>query len=413
MEISAELRAASISFGQLRLFESVGRLHSFRRASEECNLSQPAITLALAKLEQQVGVELLERRASGSYLNEVGLILHRRVSRFVEQIEQSLVDLGIPGGHAAASAFARRLSRSKIRSLIAIVESKCLPAAADSLGLSAASLQRAAHDLERCLQKQLYHYSGGGLVITPEGREFGRKIKLATQEIEWGVNEVDAALGSFRSKIVIGAMLGGGSVLLAAVLNEFVSAYPHAEPQILSESAPAMLWSLRTGNVDFVVGLLQENRHGDLVSETLAPTPYYIACRRGHRLLQKGKVTIEDLLGCEWIVGTPTSSRGLCFKKLFEQSRRPRSTIVTSSLHITRHLLEHSDRLTILTSYELAHEADLLAAIPFAPIEPVPVIGVTSRANWCPTKLHIDFIALVRKRMMEFSHLNEDIRLAS
>jgi DNA-binding transcriptional LysR family regulator len=410
-ELSAELRAASISFRQLRLFDSVARLQSFRRASEECNLSQPAVTQALAKLEQQVGVELLERRANGSYLNELGRIMHRRVSRFVEQIEHALVELGTPGGQAAV--FARRLSRSKVRSLIALIESKCLRAAAESLGLSPAALQRVAHDLERCLQKQLYHHDSGGMIVTQAAREFGRKIKLATQEVEWGIAEIDAVRGSSSSKIVVGAMLGGGSVLLASVLNEFVTAHPHAELQVVNEGAPAMMWSLRTGVVDFVIGLGQENLRDDLVSETLAHTPYHIACRRGHRLLQKGKVTREDLLGCEWIAATPNSSRGACFKALFGNARPPRATIVTSSLQIIRHVLAHSDRLTILTSYELAHEADVLVPIPFPPIEPVPAIGITSRANWCPTQLHTDFIAFIRRRMKQFSQFHDELKLAS
>ena len=38
--------AASLSFRQLKLFESVGRLNSVRKASEECNLSQPAVLRA-------------------------------------------------------------------------------------------------------------------------------------------------------------------------------------------------------------------------------------------------------------------------------------------------------------------------------------------------------------------------------
>ena len=67
----------STSIRHLKVFDSVGQLHGVRRASEECHLSQPAVTQAMAKLEQQMGVTLLERRPSGSYLNEFGRIFHR------------------------------------------------------------------------------------------------------------------------------------------------------------------------------------------------------------------------------------------------------------------------------------------------------------------------------------------------
>jgi DNA-binding transcriptional LysR family regulator len=396
-----ENRAAGISFRQLKLFESVGRLNSVRRASEECNLSQPAVTQALAKLEQQVGVSLLERRASGSYLNELGKIFHRRTARLFSQMEQALVDLGIPGGASTAPTIAKRISKSQVRSLIAIVESGSFGQAALSLGLSQASLQRAARDLEGNLRKSLYYRTAAGVMVTPAGVEFGRKIKLATQEIEWGIKEIEAARGSFNSQIAIGAMPFGGSMLLASVLDEFVTAHPTADVKIINESAPEMLKRLRAGNVDFVIGLVQETTAEDLSNEALAKTPYTVVARRGHRLLRQGKVTIEDLLQYDWVVGTPGASRRACFERLFAGGRGPQASIATCALPVIRHLLARSDRLTLMTSYELMHEDDTLASVPFGPIDPAPAIGITMRANWLPTRLHLDFIDLLRKRMTE------------
>lgn len=401
--LSPEVRAASISFQQLRLFESIGRLQSFRRAAEECNLSQPAVTQALAKLEQQVGVTLLERCANGSYLNDFGLLFNRRVIRFIERMEHALVGLGVPGGHAAAPMFAKRLVRSKVRILIAIIENAFLPQAAEALGLSPASLQRAARDLECDLQRQLYYRTSDGVMPTQAAIQFAREIKLAMQEIEWGITEVETVQGSFNSKLCIGAMPSGGSVLLASVLDEFVVSYPQVEVRITSENSTAMLNSLRAGNVDFVIGLLQQNLGEDLVTEALAKTPYVIAARRGHRLLYKRTVTMEDLLSYDWVVGLPGSNRRGCFDTLFANSPGPHSTIMTSSQPIIRRLLERSDRLTIMTSYELNHETDAFAEIPFAPLEPTPTIGITMRANWHPTQLHADFISLFQKKAAEFA----------
>ena len=72
------------------------------------------------------------------------------------------------------------------------------------------------------------------------------------------------------------------------------------------------------------------------------------------------------------------------------------SPIATSALAIIRPLLAASDRLTLMTSYELQHEGQGLTAIAHGPISPVPVIGVTTRANWLPTRLHADFIEMIR-----------------
>jgi LysR family transcriptional regulator of gallate degradation len=396
IDMDPETRAASLSFRQLKLFESVGRLNSVRRASEECNLSQPAVTQALAKLEQQVGLILLERRASGSYLNELGEIFHRRVTRLFEQFEQALIALGVPGGAESAPVIANRISRSQARSLIAIVERGSFALAAEALDLSQASLQRAARDLEGNLKKSIYYRTAAGVMVTPAGVEFGRRIKLATQEIEWGIQEIEAAQGSAASQIAIGAMPFGGSVLLASVLDEFVRAHPKVDVKIVNESASEMLKRLRDGEVDFVIGLVQETTAEGLVNEALARTPYTVVARRGHKLLRQGGVGIEDLLQYDWVVGTPGSSRRACFERLFQACAGPKTSIATSSLPIVRHLLMGSDRLTLMTSYELMQEPDL-ASLPFGPIEPAPQIGVTMRANWLPTKLHEAFVDLLRR----------------
>jgi hypothetical protein len=65
-----------------------------------------------------------------------------------------------------------------------------------------------------------------------------------------------------------------------------------------------------------------------------------------------------------------------------------------------RLLLTQSDRLTMLTSYELIYEEDALVAVPFGPIDPVPCFGLTMRNDWLPTQLQANFIDLIQKRIV-------------
>jgi LysR family transcriptional regulator of gallate degradation len=395
--LDSEREAVSVSLRHLKLFESVARLSSVRRASEECHLSQPAVTQAIAKLEEQIGITLLERSASGSFLNELGVTFRRRIERLFSQIEQALIELGVPGGHAPMMA--SRISRAQIRSLISIVENGSFAQAARALGVSQATLSRAARDLERDLRRPLYHRTASGITATSAGAEFARKLKLAAREIEWGMEELDCARGSLKGQIAIGAMQLAGSFLLASVLNEFISTYPHANVRISNGSSAAMLRSLRDGDVDCVIGLLRDPVPQDLVQERLAEAPYVIVARRGHPLFAKPKVTIEELSAYDWVVGTPGACRRLCFDALFADRRTPQARVETSSLPTIRLVLARSDCLTLLTSYELMYEDDVLAAVPYGPIKPIPWIGVTMRNNWLPTQLQANFLRLVRKRM--------------
>lgn len=397
-------QADAISFRQLRLFESVGRMESVRRGSEECNLSQPAVTQAIRKLEEQLGEALFERRASGSYLNGAGEIFHKRVRSFIAQMENALLDLGVNGGREGCSAIANRISRSQVRSLIAIIENGHFPAAADKLGLSQASLQRAARDLESNIHKSIFHRTAAGVVVTPKGAEFGRRVKLAIQEIEWGIREIEVARGNSLGQIVIGALPFGGSMMLATVLDEFITAYPNADVRIVTEGASEMIRRLRAGDVDIVIGLVQETKADDLRNDILVQTPYRIVCHRNHPLASKSVVTKEQLLAYDWVVGTEGSSRRQCFDGLFSGSERPKAPIATSSLPIIRHLLASSNRLTLITDYELDYEGDPVVGLPFVglpfeAIEPEPSIGVTLRRDWMPTRLHMDFVKLLHARV--------------
>jgi len=388
------------SIRHLKVFESVAHLQGFQRASEECHLSQPAVTQAIAKLEEQLGVSLLVRRASGSYLNEVGVVFHRRMQRLFAQMEQALIDLGVPNGPVPVSQLAPRMSRSQIRSLVAIAENGSFAQAALALDISQTSLQRSARDLERILRTPLYNQTASGVVATQAAVEFAGKLKLALREIDWGVDEVEAAGGNIGGEIIVGAMLLSGSVVIASVIDEFVSTYPKADVRIINGNTEDLLKELRAGGVDVVIGLLRKQRAEGLIHRPLAETPYVVVARHGHPLAEKEHLTLDSLCGFDWVVGTPGSSRRACFEKLFAGRQRPCARIETSSLPTIRALLSQSDRLTLLTSYELMYEEATLAAVPYGPIEPVPCIGLTTRENWLPTQLQTSFIELVQKRII-------------
>lgn len=393
----------AISLQQLRLFESVGRLNGVRRCSEECNLSQPAVTQALTKLEQLIGTPLLERHASGTYLTEAGTTLHSRVVRMFDQLTNALVDLEVPGGRVGATSIAQRLSRSQIRGLFSIIDGKSFASAGEALGLTPASMQRASRDLETNLRKEIFFRTAAGIMVTPTGVEFGRRVKLALQEIDWALNEIKLAQGTGDTRIVVGALPFGGSVLLASVLEEFVAEHPQADVQIINEGASEMMKRLRAGEVDLVVGLMQETSGDELVSHTLAETPYVVAARRGHPLAGSGKVSAEELAQYNWIVGTEGSSRRRCFDRLFAGNTRPKTSIATCSLPIILNLLIDSNRLTLMTSYELTQEKKLVR-LPFNAALPCPSIGITTRAQWLPTALHRDFMKLLEARVTAAIH---------
>ena len=50
-----------ITLRQLRIFESVARHSSMSRAAAEMHLTQPAVSMQMKQLEDQIGVPLIEQ----------------------------------------------------------------------------------------------------------------------------------------------------------------------------------------------------------------------------------------------------------------------------------------------------------------------------------------------------------------
>ena len=68
---------------QLRFFLAVERCRSLLRASEQLNISQPALSQRIHQLEAELGVELFQRHSRGVTLTEAGAILKGEATKIL------------------------------------------------------------------------------------------------------------------------------------------------------------------------------------------------------------------------------------------------------------------------------------------------------------------------------------------
>jgi DNA-binding transcriptional LysR family regulator len=79
----------NVSLRQLRVFEAVARRSSYTRAAEELHLSQPAVSMQVRQLEDQVGLPLFERVGKGICLTEAG----REIYHYSRSINRALLEM--------------------------------------------------------------------------------------------------------------------------------------------------------------------------------------------------------------------------------------------------------------------------------------------------------------------------------
>jgi DNA-binding transcriptional LysR family regulator len=96
---------ASLDNFRLVVFRTVAEQHSFRKAAEELYLTQPAVSLQIKALEEDIGVQLFDRTGTHIALTDAGKVLlgySQRANALLVQAEQEIAALS--GDHVGQLA---------------------------------------------------------------------------------------------------------------------------------------------------------------------------------------------------------------------------------------------------------------------------------------------------------------------
>jgi DNA-binding transcriptional LysR family regulator len=83
--------ALNFDLNDLLAFRAVAELANFRRAAEAVHISQPAFSRRIDKLEQALGVKLLDRTTRRVSLTAVGRDFHRKVQQLLDDLDGTLL----------------------------------------------------------------------------------------------------------------------------------------------------------------------------------------------------------------------------------------------------------------------------------------------------------------------------------
>jgi DNA-binding transcriptional LysR family regulator len=81
------MKLRHVTLHQLRIFYTLGKHMSFTRAAEELHLSQPAVSIQVKRLEDSMGIPLLEQIRRRLYLTDAGKQLFAASSDVLERLE--------------------------------------------------------------------------------------------------------------------------------------------------------------------------------------------------------------------------------------------------------------------------------------------------------------------------------------
>ena len=388
----------------LRAFCEVAKCHSVSRASRGIYLSQPAITQAIAKLEKQLGVGLFKRRSDGMFATEAGQVLAGRVARMLGLLRTGVRDAvraGADKGEHPVASPEQKITTTQLRALSAVADAGNFSLAARNMGASQPSLHRAARDLERVLEVQLFEKTSQGIALTRPAKGLVKSVKLAFAELRQGFSELAAMQGRDTGSIVVGTMPLARTFILPAAINALTLELAKLHVNVIDGPYGDLLHGLRHGEIDVLIGALRDPLPvEDVEQEALFEDRLSIVARRGHPLTKQGQMGIRELAAYPWVIprkGTPTRAH---FEHLFNayECPVPSSTVESSSLILIRGLLLDSDRLTLISTHQVQHEKQLGLLVPlgFGLPPAARSIGLTVRRDWRPTASQARFLDLLR-----------------
>ena len=97
---------------ELAVFTSVVRLESFAGAAEAHALSASAVSRLIARLEEKLGVRLIQRTTRRLSLTEAGATFHARASRILSDLEEAEAEASASALRPAARSGSALPSRS-------------------------------------------------------------------------------------------------------------------------------------------------------------------------------------------------------------------------------------------------------------------------------------------------------------
>lgn len=365
----------------LRVFLAVCELGSLTQASARGNVSQPAGTQALRKLEAAAGGALFERTRQGMYPTDRGRLLQARAGRAFGRLDAALADLSPRLPLTASSA--------QLSAFVAVCDAENFTLAARRLNLAQPTVHRAVTQIETEAQAPLFERRPHGLVPTRAAVALAQAARLAFSELEQAEAEIAALDGREVGQIVVGALPLARSVLLPQALSDFRRARPTTPIRVIDGLYSDLLSGLRRGDIDLVLGAL---RHpvpiGDVVQEALFEDRLAVVARNGHPLARRGGLAPADLSDQEWVVPRSGTPSRIQFDAIFAPGgRAPARLIETGSILFMREYLNRGDALGCISAAQAEAEIakGLLLRLDVEVDWPGRPIGITLREGWVPT----------------------------
>jgi DNA-binding transcriptional LysR family regulator len=278
----------------------------------------------------------------------------------------------------------RKLRFWHLRVMAQVCESRSLAKAALTLGVTQSALTRTVRELESLCGGKLFSRHARGTTPSPLGLEFLDCAREILGELSEFRGKLDHSIRLPRSSIRIGASAAAVAGLLPTLVARLGTRVRPFEVQIVEGPVRELTWQLRAGELELIVGRLDEAPGHKVAGETLYQETLAVVARRGHPALRAGSMihaTLEQVARYPLVL--PTHLLGTELDRVLQALPRSAAPALrTNCSAALRELLESGEHVAVLPRVAMAGElmrgACMARSLPFLPAHPA---GVVRRAR--------------------------------
>ena len=386
----------------LRVLHEAVETGSVTAAAERCQLSQPAATQAIARLEDAFATPLLRRTSRGIEPTAAGRLLAARIGPALEHLRvgaQAATRADVSAPRKVRQSFDRHVTAAQLKALVAIAGSGSFTMAAQALGVSQPTVHRTARTLEALAGTAFFRATASGVELTPAAQFFALGVKLAQAEIRQATEEIGAMRGDDRGTFNLGMLPLARTSLVARAADALISATRGVQIRVTDGRYAHLLKSLREGELDCLIGALRRPAPADDVTEEfLFEDELAIVVHPRHPLAGRAAVDLEETLAFPWIAPPRDTPPGTyLFETLRIHERRTTPVrLVYSAPALMQEVLATGNYISIVSRRRRGTEPTGLVALPIALLDNTRAYGLTWRTGWRPTETQRRFIDYMR-----------------
>ena len=292
-----------------------------------------------------------------------------------------------------------RLRLRQLRLLTAVAEEGTVLKGSQVLNIAQPAATKSIKELEDALGVQLFERSSRGVTPTDFGHVMIKHAKLILTQLRHAGEEMQSLEEGLSGRVYVGTLLAASPSLLPRALAALRVRRPGIAVTITEGTIDRLMPSLRTGDIDVVLGRLSEYREREgLDQELLYLDSISIVVRSGHPLTTRSDLTLADLVDQAWVMPPPQTSlrRQLDFGFRREGLEPPVDVIESVSILTNNALLARTDMIAAMPHQVACVQAGL-TILPVAIEAASSRIGATTRANVAHSAAAEYFMTILRE----------------